>query len=222
MVEAQHVVSTSKLVDSLAEQQVLEQVLEDTKPPVPPECQHLDFLLFTPFRYGRYPWNSRFRRIGETPGVFYGSEEPITAAAEVAWGRKNFFEGSPATPMPKEAGQYTAFCVSVDTPIAIDLTAPPMSQHAELWKDPNDYTACLDLADSARQDGAEVIRYESVRHPDGLANVAVLTCQAFSLPTPIDRQTWHFVLRSGRTQVICEHPKSATEFEFGDTRLSFA
>ena len=75
LVEAQHVVSTTKLVDGREEQEQLEEILETTKPPVPPECRHLYYLLFTPFRYGSYPKDSRFRRKGESPGVFYGAEE---------------------------------------------------------------------------------------------------------------------------------------------------
>ena len=43
------------LVDSLEEQALLEQVLDDSKPAVPEGCRHLDYLLFTPFRYGA-PW----------------------------------------------------------------------------------------------------------------------------------------------------------------------
>jgi len=46
-VEAQHVVSTMKLVDSEAEQVELEQILETSKPPAP--AAH--FLIATPFRY---------------------------------------------------------------------------------------------------------------------------------------------------------------------------
>ena len=52
LVEAQHIVSTLKLVDSADEQDVLDAMIDGTKPPVPPECRHLDYLLYTPFRYG--------------------------------------------------------------------------------------------------------------------------------------------------------------------------
>ena len=52
VVEAQHKVSTLKLVDTLAEQALLEGLIELSKPPVPPECRHLHYLLTTPFRYG--------------------------------------------------------------------------------------------------------------------------------------------------------------------------
>jgi len=221
LVEAQHVVSTTKLVDSGEEQELLEQILETTKPPVPPDCQHLHYLISTPFRYGRYPWDSRFRRMGETPGVFYCAEDPITAVAETVWQRKIFFDGSPGTPLPKEPGTYTAFSVSVRVPLVIDLTEPPMSSHVALWTDPDDYHACLDLADRARGDGCELIRYSSVRHPDGLANIAVLTCRAFENSNPAQTQTWHLFLRPGRTQVRCEHPKVSLEFGFEEIRLVF-
>ena len=51
-VEAQHIIATLRLVDSPAEQQALEQWLEESKPPLPPDVaprQH--YLLTTPFRY---------------------------------------------------------------------------------------------------------------------------------------------------------------------------
>ena len=38
-VEAQHVVATMRLADSLGEQRVLEELLEASKPPLPPEAR---------------------------------------------------------------------------------------------------------------------------------------------------------------------------------------
>ena len=67
IVEAQHRVSTLKLVDTPEDQAFLERLIDETKPPVPPECRHLDYLLFTPFRYGNYRHGSRFRRPGNPP-----------------------------------------------------------------------------------------------------------------------------------------------------------
>ena len=53
--------ATMKIVDTLAEQSLL----EETKPPVPPECREFHYLLSTPFRYGApYPTGSRFRPAG--------------------------------------------------------------------------------------------------------------------------------------------------------------
>ena len=88
VVEAQHHVSTLKLVDTLNEQRLLEGLIEGTKPMVPPECRHLHYLLFTPFRYGAvYPNGSRFRRAGITEGVFYAAEAVESAIAEMTFHR---------------------------------------------------------------------------------------------------------------------------------------
>src|SRR5437868_4446832 len=84
VVEAQNHVSTLKLTDNRAEQALLETIIEAVKPPVPADCEHLDFLLATPFRYAAYKEGSRFRRAGFTPGVFYASENVETAIAETA------------------------------------------------------------------------------------------------------------------------------------------
>src|SRR3954453_15365533 len=95
-VEAQHRVSTMKIVDIVAEQGALETLLEQSKPPVPPECRHLHYLLATPFRYGApYPSGSRFRRAGLTKGVFYASRTSSTAIAEMTFHRLLFFADSP-------------------------------------------------------------------------------------------------------------------------------
>jgi hypothetical protein len=88
LVEAQYHVSTLKLVDSVAEQELIENLIEMTKPPLPLECRDLHYLLSTPFRYGAvYPNGSRFRRAGMTEGVFYASETPQTAVAEMTFYR---------------------------------------------------------------------------------------------------------------------------------------
>ena len=172
-----------KLVDTVEEQEVLETLLDVTKPPVPPECDHLDYLLFTPFRYGApYPTGSRFRRPGFTPAVFYASETVASAVAEMAFHRLLFFADSPATPWPVNAGEYTAFSVPYKTDAALDLTRSPLARDRALWTDRVDYTACQQLADAARSAGTEVMRYESVRDtatPPG-ANIAILTCRAFA------------------------------------------
>nr|MBA2303283.1 RES family NAD+ phosphorylase [Acidobacteriota bacterium] len=121
IVEAQHRISTLKLVDTLAEQARLEQLLDLSKPPVPPECSGLHYLLSTPFRYGApYPHGSRFRRPGLTAGVFYASAKPATAVAEAAFHRLLFFADSPATSWPDNPGEYTAFSVRYSTKAGLD------------------------------------------------------------------------------------------------------
>jgi hypothetical protein len=217
MVEAQHRLSTLKLVDSVDEHEILEARIEASKPPVPPECQHLHFLLWTPFRYGAaYPRGSRFRRAGMTAGVFYASEIPETAAAEMAFYRLLFFAESPDTPWPANPQEHTAFATQYRTNKAIDLTETT-SERAR-WTHPTDYSHCQDFADAARAANVEIIRYISARDPSGDANLAVLTCRAFAKPEPTGFQTWHLRLSEAGVQAVREFPRASLNFD----RQSFA
>lgn len=211
--EAQHRVSTLKLVDTLAEQALLEELLEASKPPVPPECRGLHYLLVTPFRYGApYPKGSRFRRAGHTPGVYYASEHVDTAVAEIAFHRLLFFADSPDTPWPENAAEFTAFSAPYATGRALDLTAPPLSADRAAWIDPIDYAACQALADGARTAGVQVVRSESARDLAGRANIALLTCVAFAATEPSMRQTWRLRLGPLGVQALCEFPELGREF----------
>jgi hypothetical protein len=211
LVEAQHRVSTFKLVDSLAEQQALEDILEDIKPEVPDDCRHLDYLLSTPFRYRPYPQGSRFRRAGLTAGVWYGAEHAETAAAEMVFYRFLFYAESPQTPFPDNAADYTAICVNLATSSALDLTMGSLALRRAEWTHLTDYEPCQVLADKAREIGAEVIRYASVRDTPSGINIAVLCGTAFALPQPVDRQTWRIRIGKAGAQVVREHPKLSYE-----------
>lgn len=212
LVEAQHRVSTLKLVDTLAEQAILEDILEASKPPVPEACRGLDYLLSTPFRYRPYPHGSRFRRAGFTPGVWYGAERVDTALAEMVFYRFLFFAEAPDVPFPDGAAEYTGFAVPLATVAALDLTAPPLDHDASFWTHPTDYAACQDLADAARDAGAWLLRATSVRDPNAGANLAVLSCACFAAKAPTDRQSWRIKIGPGGAQALCQHPAKAIEF----------
>ena len=224
VVEAQNRFSTLKLVDTPDEQAVLERLIEATKPAVPPECRHLDFLLSTPFCYGPYRHGSRFRRAGHTEGVFYASEEPQTAIAEIGFYRLLFYAESPGTPWPENPSIYTAFAVAYATDRAIDLTEQPLSVHRDLWTDLTDYSHCQNLAEAARETGIKAIRYESVRDPQHRRNVALLACSIFAKPKPVDRQTWVLFVTEYGISAACEFPRSKLGWEralfAGDRRLA--
>lgn len=213
MVEAQHRISTMKLVDSPAEQAILEDIIEKSKPPVPVECAGLDFLLYTPFRYDApCPIGSRFRRAGFTKGVFYASRKPLTAIAEMAFHRLLFYAESPATEMAANPGEYTAFSVPVRTPMSLDLTAAPLNRDCELWERLADYAPCQELADVAREAAMQIIRYRSVRDPGHGKNHAVLTPKAFAGPVAA-RQSWRIQLRPTNVWATCEAPRVGVTFD---------
>ncbi|GAB5508356.1 MAG: RES family NAD+ phosphorylase [Rhizobiaceae bacterium] len=216
LVEAQHRVSTMKLVDTLEEQALLEEEIERTKPPVPPECAGLHYLLATPFRYGRYPGNSRLRREGYSPGVFYASEVAETAVAETVFYRLLFFAESLGTPWPRNPLEFTAFEVAYATKKAIDLTAPPFSADAQRWTHPSDYAACLDLADAAHEAELGLIRYRSVRDPQGRANLAVLRCTVFTAAQPTAYDTWRIALSDKGATALCDRSDMRLGFSLAD------
>lgn len=212
-VEAQHRVSTLKLVDSLEEQAFLETLIEETKPPLPEDCRGLHYLLSTPFRHGApYPIGSRFRRAGRTEGVFYASEGIGTAASELAFHRLLFFAESPDTPWPANPGEYTAFSVAYSTAKGLDLTRPPFDRDRDAWRHPSDYAPCQTLAEGARSASMDAIRYQSVRDPIEGANLALLRCSAFADPNPREWQTWRVHLQTSGVQAICEHPRQSLSF----------
>lgn len=206
-----------RLVDTLDEQRLLEELLDETKPPVPAECTHLHYLLFTPFRYAaRHA--TRFRAAGERRGVFYAAERIETAAAEMAFYRLLFYVESPATVPPRGAAEFTAFSVRYRAEV-LDMST--LEWRAEPGvTDPVDYSRCHALAEAARQAGAGAIRYRSIRDPKQGANVAVLACSAFERTKPDETQGWHF--RVARDRVIAVGPTLALEFtaaQWNDPRL---
>lgn len=211
VVEGQHHVSTLALVDNIAEQERLEQLIEATKPILPLECRGLNYLLFTPFRYRPYPHGSRFRRAGLSLGVFYAAAQTETAMAESVFYRLLFFAESPMTPWPANASEHTAFSVKYGGK-ALDLTRPPLARQRARWMHPTNYAACQDLAEKARAAEVEVLRFASVRDPQHRNNIALLTCRAFRSKAPIDRQSWRIRLSASGAQAVREFPKGNLDF----------
>jgi hypothetical protein len=219
LVESQSGASTMRITDSLDEQRLLEDLIEEVKPPCPPDCDDLHFLLKTPFRYAPYPHGSRFRRAAQREGAFYAAEQVETAAAELAFHRLLFFIESPGTILPGRPVEHTAFSTLVVTPRSLDLTVPPLDQDRALWEHPTDYGPCQSLADTARQAGIGALRYRSVRDQRHRSNIALLTVKAFASSTPRRQQTWHIFLRPNTVQVWREFPDAAFEFALGDFAL---
>ncbi|MEO7774466.1 MAG: RES family NAD+ phosphorylase [Steroidobacteraceae bacterium] len=215
-VEAQHVVATRALVDSLAEQALLEQILDAAKPRLPLAAAKLHYLLATPFRYPTLPRGSRFRAPHD-PGVFYGADEQRTAFAELGYWRWRFLRDSPAL-TALEARPQTVFRVGLKTARAIDLRSAPFRKSAATWKDPGNYAGCQRLALHARAARIEVIRYESVRDPLHAGAAAVLAPAAFTAVEPLDSQTWSLAIT--RTHAIWQrqsaNTRAAFEFAFAD------
>jgi hypothetical protein len=220
VVEAQNRNATIHLNRNLDDQARLEELIDGNKPNVPDSAQGKPYLLFTPFRYAPYPHASRFRNAGDKRGVYYASEHVETAMQEMLFYRAlryadvGFF--------PKTTDHKTAFAAEISTERALDLTTPPFAEFRDLWTDPIDYAKTLQFVDIARDAGAEAILYESVRDPDQRKNIAVLSLDALSLPTPEEHQSWSVHYTDEGLIAHCELPKLRLKLEpeqlLGDER----
>jgi hypothetical protein len=204
-----------RLVDSLEEQSVLEAILEDSKPALPPAVAKLHYLLATPFRY-RPHQGSRFRAAFDA-GVWYGAEVLRTALAEKSYWRLRFLLDSPATPDLKPV-PHTAFCAAVRTARALDLQTPPLVRDRPSWTARASYSATQALAAAAREAGMVVIRYESVRDPQRAACAAVLDPAAFGRSQPRSQETWF--IAASRARVRCARDERGGQtWEFSSAEL---
>lgn len=185
-VEAQHVVATMRLVDSAAEQRVLEDLLEASKPALPPGAAGRHYLLSTPFRY-RSPFPSRFRKPHD-PGIWYGAEELRTACGEVAYWKWRFLTDSDALRESALHTEHTFFQAKVRGRCA-DLTAAPWKAATGTWMQKSDWRQCQAFGAAAGDRDVAWIRYHAVRVPDGICG-AVLKPEALALVDPFEQQTW--------------------------------
>ena len=207
VVEHQHTASTRKLVDTHAEQAMLESLLETGKPPYPPGSEHLHYLLKTPFRYyPPRPHGSRFRRAGMLEGVFYASLDKCTAMAEMAYYRLRFFQDAPDCLLPKQEHKLTAFSVKYQTERQLNLQRTPLNKDQALWTHRTDYSASQALAEVARVAKIESIKYLSVRDPAQGSNIALLTFTAFSDRKPAQEQTWY--MHFSDSEILATRPSS--------------
>lgn len=208
MVEAQHLATTMKLVDTAKEQDILEAILEESKPPLPPDVVGLGYLLASPFRYAPLAPGSRFRSPTD-PGVFYGAGTIRTSAAEIGFWRWKFLQETEGLKRLGPAA-HTAFSAPIDT-TTVDLRLAPFDKDAAVWLDPSDYSRTQAFARVARQAEAGAILYRSVRDPEPGWCAAVLDPRAFSNKEhdPVT-QTWQLVV----TQTEAIWRRNGDKFSF--------
>jgi hypothetical protein len=211
VVESQHHVSTRKLVDSIEEQALLEQLIDTAKPP-DRHSGRLHVLLSTPFRYPPLPHGSRFAQRHER-SLWYGSEERRTAFAELAYYRLVFLEGTHAN-LDGVATWHTAFTVRVRTERGVDLTAALFKAHRDAIASPVDYTASQALGAAMRESSVEAFRYPSARDRQGGVNVGIFTPTVFGAARPRDFEAWHCTATRQRVECVRRDFFDATVFTF--------
>ena len=198
VVEAQHQVSTRKLVDSAEEQALLEDLIDRVKPP-DATGGRLHYLLFTPFRYPPLAHGSRFSGRHER-GIWYGSVERRSAFAEVAYYRLLFLEGTQAS-LGTVTTALTAFTARVRTLRGVDLVAPPFDAYRRAIASPTSYASSQALGGAMRGAGVEAFRYPSARDTEGGINVGVFVASVFGNTKPKSLETWHCSTTRERVEI---------------------
>lgn len=162
VVESQEQVATNHLVDTLEEQHLLEDLLEESKPPRLPGSEQLHYLLATPFRYPPLPWGSRFGRPFE-PGIFYASLQLEAGLAETAYYRFLFWEGMSASPLKPLSTQHHVFAANYRVARGLRLQSDAWLAHHEALTHPKDYAFCQQLGTDMREQGIQAFEFLSAR-----------------------------------------------------------
>jgi len=200
VVESQEQVATNSLVEDLEEQALLEIMLEETKPRLPPGAEHLHYLLATPFRYPPLRHGSRFGARHD-PSLFYGALEKRTAFAETAYYRQVFWHGMSVAPGGKLVTQHTLFEASCDAPRGLRLEQRPCARFSAQLSNPADYSASQALGSAMREAGTGAFTYLSARDIGGGLNIALFEPEALSSRKPGNPQSW-----------LCETDANAVSF----------
>lgn len=184
IVENQQPIANSSIVDTLAEQSVLEEMLESSvsgsKNIAQDENLKLHhFLLSAAFREPPLKHGSRFGT-RQYPSIFYGASELICALTEHAYYRF-IFASSITGPWPSETllSSHTVFSVGYQTTLGIRLNYPPFNAFHSFLANPTNYAASqligLDMCNSQ----VEMFTYTSARD-NRYECVGIFTPQVFT------------------------------------------
>ena len=190
MVESQEQIATLGYVDTLEEQALLEQMLEDVKPPYRADTAGLHYLLKTPFRYPPLKWGSRFGRIHE-PGIFYGGCSTEATLAEAAYYRFVFWYSMDGEPVKETIrSEHTLFSAGYRSGRGVKLQDPPFDRSAEAITHRADYTQTQLLGTAMCDAGVEAFEYPSARDPLHGLCVGLFSPGAFSRAQPDEQGQW--------------------------------
>lgn len=176
MVESQHVSSSRDLVETREEHDILEALLENSKPQA---TNNKHYLLFTPFRYPPLAYGSRFGNRFEA-SLWYGSLNLHTALAEVAYYRLKFFDDTLANLEYIEISM-TAFKAYLQTEHGIDLTQHPFKTHQDDISNKTRYDTSQRLGSAMREAGIKAFLFTSARDKKCGKNVAAFTPEVFKM-----------------------------------------
>ncbi len=211
-VETQYIAASMKLVDTLDEQELLEQMLESSKPPTSQSAAKKHYLLLSPFRY--FPQHSSRFRPAQQSGIWYGSSTLAGACSEIAYWRMRFIQDSAGLVNDGELLTEHTFYQAAVRGRAINLMDQPWLELSHLWKHRSDYSATHKLAAAAVKASIDWIQYESVRAPS-CALAAVLTPDAlFADAVGLEQSRQEWICKASRDGVMMIRKNGAERFSW--------
>ena len=212
LVESQVQIATHRLVSSLEEQAVLEELLDKVKPPLPRDAGNLHYLLATPFRYPPLRYGSRFGRRHE-PSLFYGSLTVAAVLAETAYYRFLFWHGMETAPESPLNTQHTLFSAHYACDRGIKLHQPPFDVWQADLAHRSSYVATQPLGSSMRAAGIEAFEFVSARDPASGINVALFRPSALASQRPETTQNWWAETCADHADFYCHEASSVYRFD---------
>lgn len=189
LVESQEQIATLGYVDTLDEQALLEEMLEEAKPPYRDGSTAYHYLLKSPFRYPPLKWGSRFGRTHE-PSIFYGGSSISTTLAESAYYRFLFWFSMDTPAKNKVRSAHTLFSVGYHTALGIRLQNAPFCQHISELTHPANYLPCQLLGSAMRAAGVVAFEYRSARDPNAGYCTGLFSPDALSSYQPDTISQW--------------------------------
>lgn len=190
LVESQEQIATLNYVDTLEEHAVLEDLLEQSKPPYPESATGYHYLLQTPFRYPPLRRGSRFGRVHE-PSIFYGGLDMNTTLAESAYYRLVFWYSMPPLPTKRCIDSaHTLVTVRYRSALGIQLHQPPFAAHETILTHPADYASTQQLGSAMRDAGIDAFEYTSARDIKKGRCLGLFTPTALSQKKPASLSPW--------------------------------
>lgn len=163
---------TRPLVDSIEEHDVLEEILDGTKPPYPANTEDYHYLLKTPFRYPPLPYGSRFGRKHER-GILYASETYAALQMEVAFYRFSFYYDMEHPPKYLKT-QHMLFAFDYHAETGLNLAGINDNEIQHSLRHSSDYSLTQTIGSWARENEVHALRYWSARTSTHEPNVAIL------------------------------------------------
>ena len=203
IIESQEQAATSQLVNRLDELELLNELIDGTKPAVPNSKKKPHYLVLTPFRYPPLKHGSRFGKKIE-PSLFYGSLEIQTVLAEAAYYRFLFWSGMMVTPKQPFITQHSIFSVLYSIKAGVKLQNKPFSKHSKLLTAASTYKETQLLGSIMRNACIEGFQFTSARDTNNGVNVALFKPTAFEKNKPNEL--------TSRQELICETGEGGVVF----------